>query len=205
MNLCRLAAVITSVMSPTCDRGTISYEAHWWPIYCHITYPVKVESFLFFLFFVFIMYHAPVGYACFAFVLSCNHLHSCGITYVTAPVCNVRYYAHSQCMLPRSITQMGGVVGLSCGDTDNVVEGGCRVVEGRRHFGCERHQPVRLTTWPSQLLKTRDPAAVVVARCRSLPCVPAREENSGDVSMVEAIHSLLMRVLNRSHGERSKS
>ena len=46
-----------------------------------------------------------VGCACFAFVLSCNHLHSCCVTYVTAPVRNyvttpvrnVCYRARSQC------------------------------------------------------------------------------------------------------------
>ena len=57
------------------------------------------------------------------------------------------------------------------------------MVGRRRHLGRERHQPVGLTKRPSQLLETRDPAAVIVVRRRCLPIVPAREENSGDVDL----------------------
>ena len=92
-------------------------------------------------------------------------------------------------------------IGLSCGDTDDVIEGR-GIVEGRRRFKRGRHQPVRLTGWPSRLLGTRDPAAGVVARRRCLPCVPAREENDVDMS-AEAVRGLLVRALDRSRGEHS--
>ena len=92
-------------------------------------------------------------------------------------------------------------IGLSCGDTDDVIEGR-GIVEGRRRFERGRHQPVRLTGSPSRLLGTRDPAAGVVARRRCLPCVPAMEENDVDVS-AEAVHGLLVRALDRSRGEHS--
>ena len=93
-------------------------------------------------------------------------------------------------------------IGLSCGDTDDVVEG-LGMVGSRRHLGRERHQPVGLTRRPSQLLETRDPAAVVVARRRCVPIVPARA-NSGDVDLsAEAVRALLLRALDRSRGEHS--
>ena len=89
-------------------------------------------------------------------------------------------------------------IGLSCGD--DVVEGR-GMVERRRHLSRERHQPVGLTKRPSQLFETRDPAAVV-ARRRCLPCVPVRQENSGDVSMsVEAVRGMLVSALERLRGE----
>ena len=94
-------------------------------------------------------------------------------------------------------------IGLSCGDTDDVIEGrGIVDVERRRRFERGRHQPVRLPGWPSRLLGTRDPAAGVVARLRCLPCVPAREENDVDMS-AEAVSGLLVRALDRSRGEHS--
>ena len=92
-------------------------------------------------------------------------------------------------------------IGLSCGDTDDVIEGR-GIVEGRRRFERGRHQPVRLTGSPSRLLGTRDPAAGVVERRRCLPCVPAMEENDVDMS-AEAVHGLLVRALDRSRGEHS--
>ena len=95
-------------------------------------------------------------------------------------------------------------IGLSCGDTDDVVEGR-GMVERRRHLSRERHQPVGLTKRPSQLFEMRDPAAVVVARRRCLPCVPARQENSGDVSMsAKAVRGMLVSALERLRGEDSK-
>ena len=93
-------------------------------------------------------------------------------------------------------------IGLSCGDTDDVIEGR-GIVEGRRRFERGRHQPVRLTGWPSRPLGTRDPAAGVVARRRCLPCVPAREENDVDMMSAEAVHGLLVRALDRSRPEHS--
>ena len=44
-------------------------------------------------------------------------------------------------------------IGLSCGDTDDVIEGR-GIVEGRRRFERGRHRPVRLTGSPSRLLGT---------------------------------------------------
>ena len=95
-------------------------------------------------------------------------------------------------------------IGLSCGDTDDVVEGR-GMAERRRHLSRERHQPVGLTKRPSQLFETRDPATVVVARRRCIPCVPARQENSGDVSMsAKAVRGMLVSAMERLRGEDSK-
>ena len=93
-------------------------------------------------------------------------------------------------------------INLGCGDPDDVVEGR-GMIGSLRHLGRERHQPVRLVGQPSQLLETRDPAAVVVARRRCLPIVPARE-NSGDVDLsAEAVRGRLLKAFDRSRGEHS--
>ena len=89
-------------------------------------------------------------------------------------------------------------IGLSCGDTDDVIEGR-GIVEGRRRFERGRHQPVRLTGRPRRLLGTQDRSAVVKTRRRCLPCVPAREANIGDIDMsAEAVREVLVRALERS-------
>ena len=94
-------------------------------------------------------------------------------------------------------------IGLSCGDTDDVIEGR-GIVEGRRRFERGRHQPVRLTGRPRRLLGTQDRSAVVKTRRRCLPCVPAREANIGDIDMsAEAVREVLVRALERSRGEHS--
>ena len=94
-------------------------------------------------------------------------------------------------------------IGLSCGDTDDVIEGR-GIVEGRRRFERGRHQPVRLTRRPRRLLGTQDRSAVVKTRRRCLPCVPAREANIGDIDMsAEAVREVLVRALERSRGEHS--
>ena len=94
-------------------------------------------------------------------------------------------------------------IGLSCGDTDDVIEGR-GIVEGRRRFERGRHQPVRLTGRPRRLLGTQDRSVVVKRRRRCLPCVPAREANIGDIDMsAEAVREVLVRALERSRGEHS--
>ena len=94
-------------------------------------------------------------------------------------------------------------IGLSCGDTDDVIEGR-EIFKSRRHIESERHQPVRLTGRPRRLLGTQNQSAVVKTRRRCLPCVSAREANIGDIDMsAEAVREVLVRALERSSGEHS--
>ena len=94
-------------------------------------------------------------------------------------------------------------IGLSCGDTGDVIEGR-EIVKSRRHIESERHLPVRLTGRPRRLLGTQNQSAVVKTRRRCLPCVSAREANIGDIDMsAEAVREVLVRALERSSGEHS--
>ena len=97
-------------------------------------------------------------------------------------------------------------ISVSTCDTDDVDEKSREIVELHRHLDRERHQPVRLAGRPRRLLGTQNQSAVVKTRRRCLPCVPTREANIDDTDMsVEAVRDLLVRVLERSRGERSSS